>query len=221
MNDQSDERQSPVSEPAAQPAQPNVRNPGRRRLVKLGAGVAPVALTLTSRPVRAWHCNTASAWGSAQISSNASTAARNTTNQLADESWTISNWRYNTTRAGLPYPWVRLGTQSSTGACTNNSKNYSIADLFGASGPFPKSLTGTDKVWDKICNGTEFQKYMIVAKLNSKFIANIKECLESNDVDQLKGMLGGTFRPANTGSVIWYEPEIIAYLYNNWIVRPS
>ena len=82
----------------------------RRRLIKLGGVAAPVALTLTSRPVMAaWHCNTTSAWGSAQINPNQSTTARNANNQLVDETWTIANWKDNTTRAGLGMPWTSLG----------------------------------------------------------------------------------------------------------------
>ncbi|MDE2298344.1 MAG: hypothetical protein KGK18_09270, partial [Burkholderiales bacterium] len=56
----------------------------RRRLLKLGATSVPVTLTLTSRPVLAWHCNTTSAWGSAQMMPNNSTTLRNTATQLAD-----------------------------------------------------------------------------------------------------------------------------------------
>jgi hypothetical protein len=50
----------------------------RRRLLKVGATGASVALTLTSRPARAWHCNSTSAWGSAQLAPTTSTTARNT-----------------------------------------------------------------------------------------------------------------------------------------------
>ena len=42
----------------------------RRRLLKTGVSVAPIVLTLASRPVLAWHCKSTSAWGSEQLNAN-------------------------------------------------------------------------------------------------------------------------------------------------------
>ena len=194
----------------------------RRRLLKLGASSVPVALTLASRPVLAWHCNTTSAWGSAQMMPNASTTARNYANRLLDESWGISDWLYNTPAHVGSYPWVRLGTQYSTNGVTSASKNYTVASLFSdTGGVYPLGLNGTDKVWYKINTGSSFQKYMLVAKLNAKLIPNVASCLKSDGgIDQLKLMLDGSYTPPNTtGAPTWGIAEIQNYLSNNWIVR--
>lgn len=194
----------------------------RRRLLKLGASSVPVALTLASRPVLAWHCNTTSAWGSAQMMPNDSTTARNYANRLLDESWAISDWLYNTPANVGSYPWVRLGTQSSMSGVASTSKKYSVSSLFSdTGGVYPLGLNGSDKVWDKINTGSQFQKYMLVAKLNAKLIPNVASCLKSDGgIDQLKFMLDGNYTPPNTtGASAWGTSEIQSYLYNNWIVR--
>ncbi len=199
----------------------------RRRLIKLGGVAAPVALTLTSRPVMAWHCNTTSAWGSAQISPNQSTTARNANNQLVNETWTIANWKDNTTRAGLALPWISLGqafgiaVQTSNVSGANYYKNLTAGWLFASVG-LPTGLASTDKLWDKICNGSQWQKYMIVARMNTILIANVKSCLTSSThVDQLKLMATGTYSPSNLGGVVWNQTMIMQYLEQNWIVRAA
>ena len=193
----------------------------RRRLLKAGATGVPVALTLTSRPVLAWHCNTTSAWGSAQMMPNQSTTARNAANQLADNTWSITDWQNNSTGVVGTYPWVKLGTQLSTNGVTLNSKNYNITSLFnGTGGTFPIGLLGTDKVWDKLMHGSTFQQYMIVARLNAKLIPNVATCLKSGGVDQLQYMLDGSYSPSNLkGAQSWGQNEIQTYLNSNWIVR--
>jgi hypothetical protein len=199
----------------------------RRRLLKLSGVAAPVALTLTSRPVMAWHCNTTSAWGSAQINPNQSTSARNTNNQLGNETWTIANWKDNTTRVGLGMPWTSLGNafgvaiHTSNPSSANYYKNLTAAWLFASVG-LPSGLVGTDKLWDKICNGSQWQKYMIVARMNTILIANVKSCLtSSNHADQLKLMATGTYSPSNLGGVVWDQAMIMQYLEQNWIVRAA
>jgi hypothetical protein len=198
----------------------------RRRLIKLGAAAAPVALTLTSRPVMAWHCNTTSAWGSAQINPNQSTTARNSANQLVDETWTIENWKNNQSRAGLGLPWTQLGLalgialQTSNPSGANYYKNVTAAQLFAAYG-LPTGLSGTDKLWDKISNGSQWQKYMIVARLNTLLVTNVKTCLSSSNADQLKLMATGSYTPSNLGGVVWNQAQIMQYLEENWIVRAA
>ncbi len=199
----------------------------RRRLIKLGGAAAPVALTLTSRPVMAWHCNTTSAWGSAQINPNASTTARNRNNELVNETWTIENWKNNTTRAGLPMPWTSLGAargvaiQTANPSGPNYYKNLTAGWLFASVG-LPTGLGTNDKLWDKICNGSQWQKYMIVARMNTTLVANVKSCLTSSThVDQLRLMATGTYAPSNLGGVVWNQAMIIQYLEQNWIVRAA
>ena len=209
------------SQPPA-PAAPDdaARIARRRRFLKAGATAVPAGLTLASRPVLAWHCNTTSAWGSAQMMPNQSTTDRNIAKQLEDETWTIADWKNNTQGGVGKYPWVELRTQTSTNGVTDNSKKTKISYLFG-SGPFPVGLSANNKIWDKITNGTEQQKYLIVAKLNSRLIPNVNSCLSSNGVNQLTSMLGGTYVPPNAGARTWTWADIKKYLEQNWIVRAS
>ncbi|MFY8044421.1 MAG: hypothetical protein ACOVOD_16000 [Rhodoferax sp.] len=218
---------SPIEAVIAPEGQADKHLTSRRRLIKLGGVAAPVALTLTSRPVMAWHCNTTSAWGSAQINPNASTTARNKKNELVDETWTIENWKHNTTRAGLPSPWTALGQsfnvniQTSNPSGANYYKNFTAAWLFASVG-LPTGIGAHDKLWDKICNGSQWQKYMIVARMNTRLITNVKSCLTSSThVDQLRLMATGTYSPSNLGGVVWNQAMIIQYLEQNWIVRAA
>ena len=211
-----------LAQTEAIPADIAARFSKRRRFMMLGASSVPVALTLTSRPVLAWHCNSTSAWGSEQIRPNHSTIARNDDNELPDESWTIANWQQNTTRAGLQNPWAALGLQTTKSNKSDYYKNYKVSQLYAPYGGIPTGLSGNDGVWDKITNGTTFQKYMLVARLNSKFVTNIRTCLKnSNHVDQLVLMASGRYSPTNLPGKIWNQTDIISYLNNNWIVRPN
>ncbi|MGI4848223.1 MAG: hypothetical protein ACRYGK_08815 [Janthinobacterium lividum] len=79
----------------------------RRRFIKGGAAAVPVALTLTSQPVMAWHCNSTSAWGSGQLQNNTgSVAARNELNRSGDECFFINQWKTNN---GSPWARPELG----------------------------------------------------------------------------------------------------------------
>lgn len=197
----------------------------RRMFLRAGAGVVPVSLTLASRPVRAWHCNTSSAWGSAQINLNASTLARNEANDLANETWSIANWKANSTRAGLPLPWTKV-KEKWFPSKSDPKDELKISHIFPVT--VPAGLSGSNKVWsllnDQNNKGgfkrvTLFQKYMIVAKLNATFIPNVAKCLMSNGQDQLSAMIDGTYQPSNIDSTgAWNETKIMEYLTDNYIV---
>lgn len=196
--------------------------------LRAGAGVVPVSLTLASRPVRAWHCNTSSAWGSAQINPNASTLARNQVNQLVDETWTIDNWKMNQGRAGLGKPWSKVKARWSYSSSADAKSKFDVKVLFP--GTKPPGLSADDKIFrllnDQTNTGqartvTDFQKYMIVAQLNATFIANVAQCLKSNGDDQLSAMIDGTYQPSNIDSTgPWNQTTIMQYLRDNYIVVP-
>lgn len=188
----------------------------RRRFLKAGATIAPVALSLTSRPVLAWHCKSPSAWGSEQLNPKSSLQAGKI--GLADESWTITNWGDNSTRAGLPLPWDTLKKAvNSSQTVTNFRNSYTIASLY-AGLTIPSGLTGTQKVKDVIKTGSQFHKYLVVARLNFKLIGNVSKCLTHDGVDQLNLMANGVYQPLPNKT--WHSQDIQSYLYNNWVVRP-
>ncbi len=187
----------------------------RRRLFKLGATGASVALTLTSRPARAWHCNTTSAWGSAQLAPTASTTARQTSHEITDECWSISEWCNNTAHGSLGQPWPHLGCTTTT-----QINNYTVGTLYQPYGGIPSGLSGSNKLMDKLKNGTQFQKYMLCARLNAKFVSAVQTCLRNNLTDQLPLMASGTYSPPNLPGVVWNQTDIMNYLTNNWMVQP-
>jgi hypothetical protein len=187
----------------------------RRRLLKAGATGASVALTLTSRPARAWHCNSTSAWGSAQLAPTTSTTARNTTHQLTDECWSLTEWVNNTSHGALGQPWPHLGCNT-----TSQINSYTVGTLYAPYGGIPAGLTGTNQLMNKLKYGTQFQKYMLVARLNAKFVTNVQNCLKTNLVDQLPLMASGTYSPPNLPHVVWNQADIINYLTANYMVQP-
>ena len=187
----------------------------RRRLLKLGASGASVALTLTSRPARAWHCNTTSAWGSAQLAPTASTTAREGSHEITDECWSITEWCNNTAHGSLGQPWPHLGCNT-----TSQINGYTCATLYAPYGGMPVGLSGSNSVMDKLKNGTQFQKYMLCARLNAKFVTAVQTCLRNNLTDQLPLMASGTYSPPNLPGVVWNQTEIINYLGSNWMVQP-
>jgi len=187
----------------------------RRRLFKLGASTATVAMTLTSRPARAWHCNSTSAWGSAQLAPTASTTARTGSHEIDDECWSITEWCNNTSHGSLGQPWPRLGCSTTT-----QINAYKVGTLYAPYGGIPLGLTGNNYLMDRLKNGTQFQKYMLCARLNAKFVANVQICLRNNLTDQLPLMASGTYSPPNLPGVVWNQAEIIQYLSSNWMVQP-
>jgi hypothetical protein len=207
--------ESPVPSEPGNEARLGAHSLKRRRLIKLGASAASVTLTLSSRPVRAWECNSTSAWGSAQLNPNRSTTARNTAHQVADECWSITEWVNNSSHGSLGQPWPYLN-------CTNSTliANYTVGTLYQPYGGTPTGLTSSNKLMDKLKNGTNFQKYMLVARLNSKIVPNVQSCLRNNATDQLVLMAGGTYSPPNLPGVVWNQSQIIQYLGSNYIVMP-
>jgi hypothetical protein len=218
---------------SAEAAATRARFERRRRLLKVGAGAAPVALTLSSRPVLAWHCNTASAWGSAQMLPNQSTTARNSVTQLSDDTWTVTNWCTNSTGIGtLGLPWSKLAgkpiesplTLYGTGLKAGTPRNafvagYTCTTLFGSS-PLPAGCTGGQTVWSVLKSGSQFQQRMVAAKLNAKLITNVAACLKSNGTDQLSLMMNGSYTPPNAKATTWGQSQIITYLDTNYIAKP-
>ena len=187
----------------------------RRHLLKVGATGASVALTLTSRPARAWHCNSTSAWGSAQLAPTTSTTARNTSHEIGDECWTITEWVNNTSHGSLGQPWPHLGCTS-----TGQINAYTVGTLYKPYGGIPTGLTTSNSLMNKLKFGTQFQKYMLVARLNAKLVPNVQTCLRNNLTDQLPLMASGTYSPPNLPGVVWNQAEIIQYLSSNFMVQP-
>ncbi|MBK7422851.1 MAG: hypothetical protein IPJ48_06975 [Propionivibrio sp.] len=223
MNDNDNEmtQDKVEAETAVTPSEPTVAS-ARRRLLKRGISVAPVVLTLASRPVLAWHCKSPSAWGSEQIDQTTSLKTNAGHASWADETWTITNWKNNTARSYLGTPWDKLYSTPPVGF---DFKNVKISDLKTKVSGFvkPAGVQKTSTVVWVLSNGTEFQKVMIVAQLNYFLLAPLAP---PNDMDmcitltELQKMVSGTYTPPNLGKT-WLSPDIIKYLKENYIVRPN
>ena len=218
-------------EPQIQPSEERVAH-SRRRLFRQGASV--VAVTLASRPVLAWHCRSPSAWGSEQINPNTSLKTNDGhTTLYPDETWTISNWVSNTARNNFGQPWVKLKQKfpSLIDPSTKNNRGVfdytkvSVKKLFDTVTGLgrPTGLSDTATVKYILSNGTDLQKYTIVAQLNYVLLAPLSS---PNDLDKcvtlldLRQMASGSYSPPNMVNVTWGAQDIVDYLFNNWIARP-
>lgn len=210
MNEQvnASEKKTPPEE--AEAATVDQKAQSRRRLLKQGTRVAPVLLTLASRPVLAWHCKSPSAWGSEQLNPATSLATNQGHASYADETWTISNWRTNTGRAGLGRPWQRLGFG-------NNWTQVKLQKLEEKKGlVIPAGVDKHMTVVSFLTAGTGFQQTVVVAQLNGMLLSSLGNCITLSEIKQ---MARGTFSPPNV-SVVWGPSEIVHYLRNNWIAVP-
>lgn len=222
MDHSSDNSQQPSAAPT--PVAGAVVSQRRRRFIQ--AGVVPVGLTLASRPVMAWHCNTTSAWGSAVLrNGGASVKARAELAEIDNtECWYISDWIKNSTR-----PQVR---NSATPWSCAAKKWYSgksdtwVQNNLPVSKVFPSGLKGVSpsaNVFTLIKkDAPDFAAIMLAARLNT-LLANtpVSSCTISNGTDMLPQMasLGpNVFKPANSTGAAWTAKDMNDYLKANWLI---
>ncbi len=236
INDPQSTPQAPASVDASARQLASAR---RRRFIKLGGAAVPTALTLASRPVMAWHCNTASTWGSAQGMSNSSyTRSQDATRLFPDETYTTTCWLNNSTRATLnTNPWAQspLSCNTTDMSKATHYKFYTVAQLLAGTGATITNVSTADTVWS-ILNGTsqkpktpfdgtfvpgtstcgEFQKLMLVAWLNFRVLnSTLNKCLMPGATNALV-KLGNTTYVGPTG-VQWDQPTVIKYLKKNFV----
>lgn len=220
MDHHSDSQQPSAPVPNAGP----MVSSRRRRFLQAGV---PVGLTLASRPVMAWHCNTTSAWGSAVLrNGGASVQARAAAAVLTNtECWTISNWVNNSVRAAVSSspPWSFVAAYWYAGrSVTYCKKNLTVAKVFPGG---LKNVSPNAKVSDLFAaNAGSYATMMLVARLNTMFAGhNVAQCVvSSTGEDMLVKMaaLGpNSFKPNNAGSTApWTESDFRNYLYSNYLV---
>lgn len=238
INDPQSTPQAPASVDASARQLASAR---RRRFIKLGGAAVPTALTLASRPVMAWHCNTASTWGSAQGQSNSSyTRSQDATRLFADETYTTACWLNNVARSTLSSnPWGRSPLSRNTSTTTSSTyyKGYTVAQLLSGTGCTSISgINSNDTVWS-ILNGSakkpannpfngsfatgsstcgEFQKLMLVAWLNFKVLnSTLNKCLMPGTTNVLVKMSTASY-VGPTGTT-WDQATIVKYLKKNFV----
>lgn len=189
----------------------------RRRLIKLGAGAVPVAMTLASRPVMATDCITASAWGSVQGLLNTSQYKRAYKNKVViSGAHNVATWA-TTGCAG----WTEL-----TKATTKSRTACLISHVLSGSGVSSTAgLTSSLSVWTVLTGSSStystYQKTMLAAWMNWKISATSKQCLASKTdgtVNRLKelGALPAT-GSVNLWGKQWYRADAVTYLTSNFL----
>lgn len=223
MDHSSDTSQQPSATPT--PVAGAVVSQRRRRFIQ--AGVVPVTLTLASRPVMAWHCNTTSAWGSAVLrNGGASVQARMKTAEIDNtECWYITDWIRNSTRPQVlasATPWSAVSKKWYSGRKTDAQAQAALT----VATVFPGGLWGTkstDNVFALVKKGSpDFVAMMLAARLNMLVLgAPVNTCMVSNKVDQLPLIAKNgpdTYRPANSTGAAWSTTDIYNYLTANWLI---
>jgi hypothetical protein len=162
----------------------------RRRFIKGGLSVAPVLLTLHSRPVLAWQCQSPSAF----CSGNASHPQT-----VADEGCkTISYWQ----------------TCSSYPSTCGFTKATLFKNVYSCS----DTTLGSKTVDTVLRTGSTFQKYMLAARLNIVSSSGAAQCLSKADLNEMwTGCYNATGYCPSPG-ITWTATDIQNYLKTNWIV---
>ena len=239
MSDKTSEQHNKCDESAATDIGQDKLASSRRRLLKGGLTIAPIVMTLASRPVLAWHCKSPSAWGSEVLNPN--TSLKNSAGHASyvDETWSINNWITNTPRTGYGLeddgvtgkPWSELAS-----ACTGLTSDSTLKTRINGKSVFDyrkvqikhlvKYVPGfvnpglNPESYAKDMAASANATYMVIAQLNYvvlkqvKFNNGIDDCLKEGQLGQ---MAQGTY--VEHGSA-WTLAKAKDYLYNNWIVRP-
>ena len=175
--------------------------PGRRRLLTGGLSATGVVMTLASRPVLAWHCQSPSAYASGNTSRPAQTFADENTK-------TISYWQ---TASSWPSPFVKSSTIT---VASTKFNDY-----------FPSSYSNDKSMKWVLNNGSTYEKYIIAAALNVAWSKNSTTtgtdanlCLSLSELQEIwNGVRSGGYIPS-PGATPWGQSKVIEYLQKNWIV---
>lgn len=167
----------------------------RRRLLKLGISATPIVLTLASRPVLAWHCKPPSAYASANLS------GRTQVSTPDEGTLTIAYWATN------PQP---TKPNNNWWPSPYNAQTTQMSAVFPGT---------TGLMMDHLKTGSQLEKYLIAALLNTKISGGASTCLTLKDIqDMYKYGPIGTYQPPDSPGIYWKPDQIITYLQNNWIV---
>ncbi len=228
INDPQSTPQAPAPVDASANALASAR---RRRLIKMGAGVIPVALTLSSRPVLATSqgkCFSASAWGSIQtlVGTAASQYVRKANNAPTVSCFTLSEW---------------CGKSGSNPTCTGwkaNSINcanlnmstvmaYTVGKACGNTTGPTAGMAQNLSCWTVLTSSSGYsqpQKAILIAWLNYRIsgTTNTDVCvIDSFSTNQLVTLSNIVKNNGGTGpdGKPWTPAGVQTYLHNNFIGR--
>lgn len=196
----------------------------RRSFIKMGSGIVPVAMTLSSRPVMATNCMTASAWGSTMggtVTNTSSYARASAKSTLISGAYTLASWKGVNT-AGSPNcaGWASV-------PCTTTSavQSYTLQTLCGGG---TAGLAANTKVWDVLVTTTtdvtsKYRRAMCVAWLNFKVSSSVSVCVKdpARSTYNALTILGAIGAAGGTGpdGKVWSQQNVIDYLSANYISR--
>lgn len=201
----------------------------RRRFIKMGSGIVPVAMTLASRPVMATNCMTASAWGSTMggtVTGTSSYTRALAKTTVISGAYTLNQWKAVRTTV-TPNTATCGGWKNTAISCTtlDSVKLYTVQSLCGGG---TAGLTGTNKVWDVLTStGTDvtskYKRAMCVAWLNLKVSSTVAACVKDpmRSTYNALAILGaiGTGGGVGPDGRTWSQQNVIDYLYANYISR--
>lgn len=228
----------PINDPQPTPQVPahvdasagDLASARRRRFIKAGAGVIPVALTLTSRPVLATSqgkCFSASAWGSIQtlVNTTASQYTRKAAKAPTVTCYTRSEWCGVSGGSSTCYGW-KANSISCPDLKTTTIRKYTVGNACGNTSSKTAGLSPTLSCLS-VLNSTSYsapQKAVLVAWLNYRIsgTTNTDVCvIDTFSTNQLKTLsnivaAGGGVGPDGK---YWSPTDVQNYLHNNFIGR--
>lgn len=200
----------------------------RRRLLKIGTRVAPIALTLAARPSFACHCVAPSAWGSVV----ATAAINGETGKLGNDAnnikllsgsitarhdavsfnvWQASHWKTGTA------PWSALASKLGTTGINRvkNAKVGLVVDKLGL--VLPQGIDSNATTFN-VVNSNGPSVAMLVAQFNVLLRPGDfpQACGDGNLLAQVKLMVQGSYPTIGSH---WTPSEVHTYLDANWIAR--
>lgn len=205
---------------ADQPAHPSA-GVSRRRLLRAGAGAAPVVLSMTSLPVRATTatCSSASAWASINAGTTASQNAR---------------LMVSCGTGGTPGAWTSACGSTSTkdfskwpASCLTSTTPKNAKTFQECIGSLPSHLStySTATLYDAVANAAssditiQLAAHLAAAYLNcqsNRTPANIINVTTIQSIwSQCKS--GGMFTPPNAGTQTWTIGQTIYWLKNSMV----
>ncbi|MDY0747260.1 hypothetical protein SNE35_22330 [Paucibacter sp. R3-3] len=212
----------------------------RRRFIKGGAGLIPVALTLNSRPVLATttttangQCFSASAWGSMQaLATNASQYTRlvNSGRVTTVACYDRATWCGKQTVNKVDYATC-TGWKANRINCADLTlakvKNYTVGQACGNSAG-TAGIGGTVTCWDVVSGAagcSQAQQAVIVAWLNCQITTttNTETCVLDTYLKNQLTTLGNCVPNGGIGpdGKTWRAVDVLNYLQNNKIGKVS
>lgn len=173
----------------------------RRSMLKKSVGLAPVLLTLASRPVLA-QFKSPSAWGSEQLMP---AGASQHATPVALSTWTISDWAQNKPRGVLGKPWKKINASYED---VSQLEEFLVGQVLPPLGlTVPSGLDPNKKMIEMLQTGSAFEKRTAVAQLNAKYDTAVSGLITQS---VLGPMANGAF--ALPGGSAWTKDGIAKYL---------